>query len=166
MFPMGPTERKELLTRRWKARLTAVLFLLAFVGALGTSTAIAVEVSPQCHQVVKTYTTKLVKNVVKPETIRRWHLWAVGHPGWKPNPKVKRPAYKRVPQEISSLLDVACPVNVPDLPADDIALLSPDVPQYDLPAVDVPLFTMNPACRRCWWRAMDRMADLPRSSVA
>jgi hypothetical protein len=86
--------------------LTAMTALLLPAGA-GVMT---VHASPTCEKFVKTYVSTPVRNRVSKATAQAWAKWRVGHPNWKPNPKVTRPRYKMSQHELLKRVDFACQV--------------------------------------------------------
>ena len=70
--------------------------------------AVAVHASPACQRLAHTYVTVPVRNRVSRATALAWAKWRVGHPNWKPNPKVQRPRYVMTTQEAMDKMDFAC----------------------------------------------------------
>lgn len=104
-------------TRMYVTALSALL-VPASVGV------VAVHASPTCEKFVKTYVSTPVRNRVSKTTADAWAKWRVGHPNWKPNPKLKRPRYKMSQHEIVKKVALAC--QVPTDPKYMDALFTPE----------------------------------------
>jgi len=116
--------------------LGAVLLPLA-IGA------VAVHASPACQRLVHTYVTVPVRNRVSKATAMAWAKWRVGHPNWKPNPKVQRPRYVMTTQEAMDKVDFACETTA--IPFNDGSVLPPRTLADFLPIVDLAMSGPPPA---------------------
>jgi hypothetical protein len=108
--------------------LAAVLLTLA-IGA------VAVHASPACQRLVHTYITVPVRNRMSKATAMAWAKWRVGHPNWKPNPKVQRPRYVMTREEAMDKVDFAC--ETPAIPFNDAPVLTPRTLEDSLPIADL-----------------------------
>jgi hypothetical protein len=86
------------------AIVTTVLSILLVLGGGG----IIYASSPTCQRFVKTFVTVPVRNRVSKRTSDAWAKWRVGHPNWKPNPKVQRPKYVMSRKEALEKVTFAC----------------------------------------------------------
>lgn len=100
-----------------------------------------VHASPTCEKFVKTYVSTPVRNRVSKATAEAWAKWRVGHPNWKPNPRVQRPRYKMSQHEVVKKVDYACQVETDPkmmealFPPED---LNPPNPEVKRDSSDVP----------------------------
>lgn len=120
-----------------QARISAAVILgLSMLLVFGGG-GIAIYASPTCQRFVKTYVTVPVRNRVSKTTAEAWAKWRVGHPNWKPNPKVQRPKYVMSRKEALEKVTFACEAtNVP-------STLDMGLPPIDLG--DLPLlFALTP----------------------
>jgi hypothetical protein len=114
----------------------AALLVPASVGV------VAVHASPTCEKFVKTYVSTPVRNRVSKTTAEAWAKWRVGHPNWKPNPKLKRPRYKMSQHEVLKKVDFACQVPTDPKMMDilftpeDLHPPMPEVALNDMPPVE------------------------------
>jgi hypothetical protein len=76
---------------------------------------LAAETLPVCERLVRTYVMVPVRNRVKKSTAEAWAQWRIGHPEWKPNPKIQRPKYVMTREEALRKVEFAC--NVPTVPS-------------------------------------------------
>jgi hypothetical protein len=97
---------------------------------------VAAQASPTCQQLMRTYVTVPVSNRVSKATAMAWSKWRVGHPNWKPNPKIQRPKYVMTREEVVRKVDFAC--EVPTTPAALVSLLAPSDLNGPPPIVDLP----------------------------
>lgn len=95
-----------MLITRIRLQFAAFVFIL-LPAAAGV---IAVHASAACERFVRTYVTKPVRNRVSKATANAWAAWRVGHPNWKPNPKLHRPKYVMTREEQVKKVDFACEV--------------------------------------------------------
>jgi hypothetical protein len=82
-----------------------VITVVLLSAAIGVVT---VQASPACRSFVRNYVTVPVRNRVSKATAMAWAKWRVGHPNWKPNPKVKRPGYVMTREEAMDKVNFAC----------------------------------------------------------
>ncbi|HEV2619558.1 MAG TPA: hypothetical protein VGU23_06420 [Acidobacteriaceae bacterium] len=117
-------------TPRIRIQLATLLFIL-LPAAAGV---VAVNASATCQRFVRTYVTKPIRNRVSRTTAEAWAAWRVGHPNWKPNPKLHRPKYVMTHQEAVQKVDFACAVPLIPSPSQDLV---EDVPPIiDFPPMD------------------------------
>jgi hypothetical protein len=110
-----------------KPRIRIQIAALCFILLPAAAGVVAVNASATCQRFVRTYLTKPVRNRVSRTTAEAWAAWRIGHPNWKPNPKLHRPKYLMSREESVQKVDFAC--SVPLLPADmGIVLTADDVP--------------------------------------
>lgn len=121
---------------RLRIQIAAIAFLLlpAVAGVL------AVRASADCERFVRTYVTKPVRNRVSPETAAAWARWRVGHPNWKPNPRVQRPRYVMTREEAIAKVAFAC--SIPAMPTENNLLLK--ISEVEPPPPIIDLSKMNP----------------------
>lgn len=119
------------------------LLITVTAGSAGVA---AVTTSPACQQFVEKHVMVPVRNRVSKATALAWAKWRVGHPDWKPNPKLHRAKYKMSTQEVLEKVAFACEVPPPtpstvdmDLPPIEIGTLPPVVelpPLIDIPPME------------------------------
>ena len=117
--------------------VTALSVLLLPAGA----GVVTVHASPTCEKFVRTYITVPVRNRVSKATEVGWAKWRVGHPNWKPNPKVQRPRYRMSQRETIKNVAFACEVPTDPLRLDTLFTpeeLQPPVAEMTLPSVIPP----------------------------
>ena len=109
---------------------------------------VAVQASPICQRLVRTYVTVPVRNRVSKATAMAWAKWRVGHPNWKPNPKIQRPKYVMTREEVVRKVDFACEIpTIPTIPTTLVSLLAPPdligpPPIFDLPPMNATQITI------------------------
>ena len=134
---------KELVVMPGRTRRTylqaAMLLVTGSLFLLATSTAAAVELSPACSVMVHRYVSRLQRNTVSKLTLLAWHNWGIGHPNWKPNPRLTRARFKRVRESVPARMLLSCE-NYMLPPSLELALLSPDLSEFMIPPVDTPAF--------------------------
>ncbi len=121
-------------TRMYVTALTALL-VPASIGV------VTVHASPTCERFVRTHVTVPVRNTVSKATAIAWEKWRVGHPNWKPNPKIKRPRYRMTQRESVEKVAFACEVPTDGKPLNilfPLADLRPPMPEVTMPPVEVP----------------------------
>lgn len=123
-----------------RIRLRIQIVALAFILLPAVGGVLAVRASADCERFVRNYITKPVRNRVSPETAAAWAKWRVGHPNWKPNPRVSRPKYVMSREEAVDKVAFAC--SVPVAPATDDQLLK--ISELEPPAPIIDLSKMNP----------------------
>lgn len=121
-------------TRMYVTALTALL-VPASIGV------VTVHASPTCEKFVRTHVSVPVRNTVSKATAIAWEKWRIGHPNWKPNPKIKRPRYRMTQRESLDKVAFACEVPTDPKHLDimfPVAELLPPQPDVTMPPEDVP----------------------------
>jgi len=113
--------------------LTTILLFVLLPAAVGV---LAVHASPTCERFVRTYVTTPVRNRVSKSTDDAWAKWRVGHPNWKPNPKLHRPRYVMNRQEGMDKMAFAC--TVPTVPSPLDIMFTPADFEGPPPIIDLP----------------------------
>jgi hypothetical protein len=117
-------------------RIRIQVGVLIFVLLPAVAGVVAVHASPTCERFVRTYVTTPVRNRVSKSTVAAWAKWRVGHPNWKPNPKLHRPKYVMTREEAVRKVDFAC--SVPTVPSTLEILFTPADFEGPPPIVDLP----------------------------
>jgi hypothetical protein len=115
-----------------RIRRTA-LSLLVFAAGSSCIVTVAAATSPTCQRFVETQVLAPVRNKVSKTTAAAWAKWRVGHPNWKPNPKVQRPKYVMTHKEAMEKVDFAC--EVPPAPPSLTDAMFPPENTGDMPPV-------------------------------
>jgi hypothetical protein len=123
-----------------KTRLRIQIAAIAFLLLPAVAGVLAVRASADCERFVRTYVTKPVRNRVSAETAAAWAKWRVGHPNWKPNPKVQRPKYVMTREEAVEKVAFAC--SIPAMPSETNQLLK--IVDLEPPPPIIDLSKMNP----------------------
>lgn len=102
---------------------------------------VTVHASPTCEKFVRSHVSVPVRNKVSKATAIAWEKWRIGHPNWKPNPKIKRPRYRMTQHESLEKVAFACQVPTDPNRLDimfPVAELLPPQPEVDMAPEDVP----------------------------
>jgi hypothetical protein len=125
------------------ALVGVVLSILLVLGGGG----IAIYASPTCQRFVKTYVGVPVRNRVSKATAEAWAKWRVGHPNWKPKPKLQRPKYVMSRKEALEKVTFACEattvpttldMGLPPIELGDVPPLAGFTPVAGIPPVTGP----------------------------
>jgi hypothetical protein len=109
-----------------RPRIRFQIAVLGFILMPAAAGVLAVHASATCERFVRTYVTKPVRNTVSKQTAQAWALWRIGHPNWKPNPKLQRPRYIMTRDEVVEKVAFAC--SVPMIDAETRSIVGPSAP--------------------------------------